>query len=66
MPAALDPDVLLRILCHRADHAASKYLKKEHKVSKKLPSVISSAASTVGKAGAGLLKGGGGGGGAAK
>lgn len=28
LPAAMDPEVLLRILCHRADHAASKYLKK--------------------------------------
>lgn len=26
---AMDPDVLIRILCHRADHAASKFLKKE-------------------------------------
>ena len=25
----LDADVALRVLCHRADHAASKYLKKE-------------------------------------
>lgn len=24
----MNPDVLLRILCHRADHAASKFLKK--------------------------------------
>lgn len=30
-PAAMDPDVLLRILCHRADHAASKLLKKDYK-----------------------------------
>lgn len=29
MAMAMDPDVLLRILCHRADHAASKFLKKE-------------------------------------
>lgn len=28
VPAAMNPDVLLRILCHRADHAASKFLKK--------------------------------------
>jgi len=25
-----DPEVLLRILCHRKDHTASKYLKKEY------------------------------------
>jgi len=25
----IHPDVMLRVLCHRADHAASKYLKKE-------------------------------------
>ena len=27
--AVLDPDVVLRVLCHRADYEASKYLKKE-------------------------------------
>lgn len=36
-PAAMDADVLLRVLCHRADHAASKYLKKDYKIPKKLP-----------------------------
>lgn len=42
---ATDPDVLLRVLCHRADHAASKYLKKEFRVPKKLPSVVSASVS---------------------
>lgn len=34
---ANDSEVILRVLCHRADHAASKYLKKDHKIAKKLP-----------------------------
>ena len=32
----MNADVALRILCHRADHAASKFLKKEFKIPKKL------------------------------
>lgn len=58
--AATDPDILLRVLCHRADHAASKYLKDKHKVSKKLPNVVAASVSqlgsTVGKASGGLLR----------
>ncbi|KFM27238.1 hypothetical protein F751_4508 [Auxenochlorella protothecoides] len=42
---ALDPDVLLRVLCHRAEHAASKFL-KGLKINKRLP------LSAVGQAGA--------------
>lgn len=32
----VNPDVALKILCHRADHAASKILKKDYKIPKKL------------------------------
>ena len=32
----MDPDVLVRILCHRADHAASKFLKSSYKIPKKI------------------------------
>jgi hypothetical protein len=56
-PAAMDPDVLLRILCHRADHAASKYLKKEHKIPKKIPGSLSTSVSDIThKATGGLLR----------
>ena len=47
---AMNPDILLRVLCHRADHAASKYLKKEHKIPKKLPSVVSASLHNIGNA----------------
>ena len=50
--AATDPDILLRVLCHRADHAASKYLKDKHKVSKKLPNVVAASVSQLGSTGA--------------
>ncbi|RMZ57126.1 hypothetical protein APUTEX25_002358, partial [Auxenochlorella protothecoides] len=46
---ALDPDVLLRVLCHRAEHAASKFL-KGLKINKRLP------LSAVGQAGEVLQK----------
>lgn len=51
-PAAMDPDVLLRILCHRADHAASKYLKKDYKIPKKIPVGMGEVAAKAG----GLLR----------
>ncbi|KAL4439477.1 hypothetical protein ABPG77_008806 [Micractinium sp. CCAP 211/92] len=51
-PAAMDPDVLLRILCHRADHAASKYLKKDYKIPKKIPTGMGEVAAKAG----GLLR----------
>ncbi len=43
--AAGDPEALLRLLCHRADHAASKFLKKELKVGKRLPSTFTASPS---------------------
>jgi len=39
-PLAMNPDVMLKVLCHRADHAASKYLKKEYKIPKRLPLIV--------------------------
>ena len=42
---ALDPETVLRVLCHRADYDASKYLKKELKIPKKLPNVFSASVS---------------------
>lgn len=39
LAAALDPDVLLRVLCHRAEHAASKFL-KTLKINKHLPLTV--------------------------
>jgi hypothetical protein len=32
-----DAELFIRVLCHRADHPASKFLKKEYKIPKKLP-----------------------------
>ena len=55
-PAALDPDVLLRILCHRADHAASKYLKKDYKIPKKMPGALSSSVSDVASKAGGVFR----------
>lgn len=45
MAMAMDPEILLRVLCHRADHAASKFLKKDFKVSKKIPGTITQTVS---------------------
>lgn len=41
----LDPETVLRVLCHRADYEASKFLKKDHKIPKKLPNVFSASVS---------------------
>ncbi|KDD72806.1 hypothetical protein H632_c2874p0 [Helicosporidium sp. ATCC 50920] len=48
---ALDSSVLLRVLCHRAEHAASKFLKSQ-KIPKRLPaqSMSSRAAAVAGGA----------------
>ena len=37
-PLAYDSQILLHVLAHREDHAASKYLKKEFALPKKLES----------------------------
>ena len=37
-PLAYDSQILLHVLAHREDHAASKYLKKEFALPKKLDS----------------------------
>lgn len=42
---SLDPETVLRVLCHRADYEASKFLKKDHKIPKKLPNVFSASVS---------------------
>ncbi|PRW45372.1 hypothetical protein C2E21_5977 [Chlorella sorokiniana] len=55
-PAAMNPDVLLRILCHRADHAASKFLKKDYKIPKKIPGGLSASVSDVAQKAGGLLR----------
>ena len=55
-PAAMDPEVLLRILCHRADHAASKYLKKDYKIPKKIPGTLSASVGEVAQKAGGLLR----------
>lgn len=46
-PLAYDSQILLHVLAHREDHAASKYLKKEFALPKKLEggTVLSSARS---------------------
>jgi hypothetical protein len=41
----LDPETVLRVLCHRADYDASKFLKKDYKIPKKLPNVFSASVS---------------------
>ncbi len=41
----LDPETVLRVLCHRADYEASKFLKKDYKIPKKLPNVFSATVS---------------------
>ncbi len=41
----LDPETVLRVLCHRADYEASKFLKKDYKIPKKLPNVFSASVS---------------------
>ncbi|PSC73790.1 hypothetical protein C2E20_3044 [Micractinium conductrix] len=56
LPAAMDPDVLLRVLCHRADHAASKFLKKEYKVPKKMPGALAAGVNEVAHKAGGLLR----------
>ena len=43
--APVDSDKIVRILCHRKDHAASKYLKKEYKFPKKLPNILTASIS---------------------
>lgn len=40
-----DPETVLRVLCHRADYEASKFLKKDSKIPKKLPNVFSASVS---------------------
>jgi hypothetical protein len=52
----MDPEVLLRILCHRADHAASKYLKKDYKIPKKIPGTLSASVGEVAQKAGGLLR----------
>lgn len=63
LAAALDPDVLLRVLCHRAEHAASKFL-KGLKIGKQLPLTVQGQASEAlqkvrskAPSGGGLLRG---------
>jgi hypothetical protein len=47
----VDSEVALRVLCHRMDHAASKVLKKDFKIPKKLPGgVVSSVGRTLSSA----------------
>lgn len=41
-------EIILRVLCHRKDHSASKYLKKEFKIQKKLPNIVQSSISKKG------------------
>jgi hypothetical protein len=41
----LDQDTVLRVLCHRKDHSASKFLKKEYKIKKTLPNIIGASLS---------------------
>ena len=43
-----EEDIILRVLCHRKDHSASKYLKKELKIQKKLPNIVQSSISKKG------------------
>lgn len=47
-PSSRQADTILRILCHRKDHSASKYLKKEYKIQKKLPNIVQSSMSKKG------------------
>jgi hypothetical protein len=45
----LSEDTIIRVLCHRKDHSASKYLKSQHKIKKTLPNVVSAAVGSAGK-----------------
>lgn len=47
-PKDAEADIILRILCHRRDHSASKYLKKEFKIQKKLPNIVQTSISKKG------------------
>ena len=39
----ISEDVIVKILCHRKDHSASKFLKSQYKIKKTLPNVVSAA-----------------------
>ncbi len=39
----LSEDTVVRVLCHRKDHAASKFLKSQYKIKKTLPNIVSAA-----------------------
>ena len=41
----IGPELVIPVLCHRADYNASKFLKQEYKVPKKLPNVFSATVS---------------------
>lgn len=54
-PLAYDSQILLHVLAHREDHAASKYLKKEFALPKKLDG-LNSLTSGLGSLSSGLSR----------
>ena len=44
----LSEDTVVRVMCHRKDHAASKFLKSQYKVKKTLPNILVGSAASRG------------------